>query len=224
MKWYEISLLQSATLDRLNQLLDDGKFVSGSSTAGILAVGKSNTQFDRNADPDLTKQVDTLVVNDINRCPALINMCLPANITVPRYARYGVGDKYPVHCDNPLMLSAGGPVRTDLSMTVFLNDPSEYDGGELTLIDGSRTQPIKLKAGMAVVYQSGTEHMVTEVTRGVRKVAVMWIQSRVKDHRQREMLDDVGMLVERLLEEKNMPHARHAERLYGNLMRMWADV
>ena len=114
---------------------------------------------------------------------------------------------------------------TDVSMTLFLNSPERYDGGELGIRTPFGDQEVKLPAGHAVVYPSASVHRVAEVTRGERMVALTWIQSFVRDAARRELLFDIDQAREHLLRnEPDAEHSKQVDRSYANLLRMWADV
>jgi PKHD-type hydroxylase len=132
---------------------------------------------------------------------------------------------YGDHVDDPIMGGTGPRFRSDLSMTLFLNAPERYEGGELVMRTAFGDQRIKLPAGDAVLYPSSSLHQVAEVTAGERLVALTWIQSYVRDAAQRELLFELNQARETLL--KDSPQAAHTalvDRSYANLVRMWADV
>jgi len=140
-------------------------------------------------------------------------------------ARYQPGMAYGDHIDEPLM-GAGGPrLRSDLSMTVFLNPPGQYEGGELVIHTGFGVQAVKLAAGDAVLYPSSSLHRVAEVTAGERLVALTWIQSDVRDAARREVLHELDKARQHLLAgDPESETARQVDRSYANLLRMWADL
>jgi PKHD-type hydroxylase len=132
---------------------------------------------------------------------------------------------YGEHVDDPIMGSTGPRFRSDVSMTIFLNPPETYDGGELAIRTPFGEQRVKLPAGDAVVYPSSSLHRVTEVSRGERLVALTWIQSYVRDPAQRELLYELNLAREHLL--KSAPDdaaTAYLDRSYANLVRMWSDL
>jgi len=150
---------------------------------------------------------------------------LPHRVADPIFARYEPGMSYGHHVDDPIMGSAGPRFRTDVSMTVFLNDPEAYDGGELSIRTSFGDKRIKLPAGDAVLYPSSSLHRVAPVTRGERLVALTWIQSYVRDPVQRELLYELNLARERLLkEEPEGEISGYVDRSYANLVRMWAEL
>lgn len=224
MRFYEVKIMEPDALKAVRLLLSDAKFKDGRSSAGpIDGPGKMNSQYDRAANEQTTKSLDALFFNSLQTNPRVATSLIPFKLTAPRFARYNVGDEYPSHNDNPLMTGPFGMVRTDISMTLFLSEPDSYAGGELQLWSGSAWQSFKLPAGHAVFYPTGFDHRVTPVVSGVREVAVCWIQSRVGSLAKRELLDDVGEMVETLAASGEKTLARRADNIYGNLLRMWAE-
>ncbi len=225
MRVYEILALSPDDLDAVRGMLKQAPFTDGKASAGALAQGKSNKQLDRvTCDPSLLQRLEACVFNALKTNQRL-RAVQPMKMTAPRFARYEVGDQYPLHVDNPLMAGPGGTViRTDMSMTIFLNNPEEYAGGELNLRVGNTSSNHKLPAGHAVIYPTGQPHCVFPVIGGVREVAVLWIQSRVADPVKRELLDEMGQLMEHLLANGHTLEAARADAIYGNLVRMWAET
>ncbi|MDH5181764.1 MAG: Fe2+-dependent dioxygenase, partial [Gammaproteobacteria bacterium] len=150
---------------------------------------------------------------------------LPTRIAVPFYARYGTGKQYGDHVDDPVMGPPGQRYRSDVSITVFLNEPDEYTGGELTIRTAFGDRQVKLPAGDAIMYPSASLHHVAEVTRGERLVAVTWLQSMIRDPAKRELLYEMNLVREKLLHEHaNMDETKKLDICYANLIRMWAEV
>ena len=150
---------------------------------------------------------------------------LPNRVADPIFARYHPGMTYGEHVDDPIMGSTGPRFRTDVSMTLFLNRPEDYDGGELVIRTSFGMRKVKLAAGDAVLYPSSSLHHVAEVTRGERLVALTWIQSYVRDPARRELLYELNQARETLLKEA--PEAEHTalvDRSYANLVRMWSEL
>jgi PKHD-type hydroxylase len=143
----------------------------------------------------------------------------------PLYIRYQAGMEYGDHLDDPIMGGGGVMYRSDVAVTVFLNAPGEYDGGELVIRGATGEQRIKLPAGDAVLYPAGTIHHVAPVTRGERLVAVTWVQSVVRDPAKRELLYGLNLAREKLL--ASAPGAEETAQVnaaYMNLIRMWSDL
>lgn len=162
-----------------------------------------------------------------NARPCFFSAALPKKIFTPRINRYaGASNHYGNHIDNAIRLLPNGQrVRTDLSCTVFLNPPEDYDGGELTVADTYGEQCVKLPAGHAVLYPGTSLHQVKPVTRGQRVACFFWIESMVRSDEQRRLLFDMDMALLRL----RQTHGESAEAValtgtYHNLLRMWAHT
>jgi PKHD-type hydroxylase len=143
----------------------------------------------------------------------------------PIVARYEPGMTYGDHVDDPIMGTSGPRFRTDVSMTIFLNPPEAYEGGELTIRTPFGDRQVKLPAGDAVIYPSSSLHKVAEVRSGERLVALTWIQSYVRDAARRELLYELNLAREGLLKEApGSETTGYVDRSYANLLRMWADL
>ena len=216
-----LSVSQLASID---QLLDDAPFVDGKLSAGSAAQRvKHNLELDRAAQP-LLERLNELVMGNLIRHPVFRNAVLPHRIATPFYARYRSGMAYGDHIDDPVM---GSPnhYRSDVSLTVFLNAPEQYEGGDLVIRTTFGEQHVKLPAGHAVIYPSTSLHRVAEVTAGERRVAVTWIQSMIRDPARRELLYELSQAREKLL--RKLPDASETAQVdhaYVNLVRMWAEV
>jgi PKHD-type hydroxylase len=149
---------------------------------------------------------------------------LPLHVATPFYARYTTGMAYGAHIDDPVM-GEGDRYRSDVSITVFLNPPEAYDGGELVIATSFGEREVKLPAGHAVLYPSSSRHRVAEVTRGERLVAVTWVQSLVRDPARRELLHELNRARERLLRHSpDAPETAQVDSAYVNLVRMWSEL
>ena len=198
-------------------------FVDGKKTAGKRAARVKKNEQIGDADLSAKKNLQAKVVKALKSSGRFQRFALPSKIATPLVSRYRPGMEYGLHVDNATM--ADGSIRTDLSVTVFLNDVEEYDGGELEIFSGYGPAKIKLPAGSAVVYPSATLHRVLPVTRGERLAAVTWVESQIRDPARREILYDIG--IARNMLEKEMPEAEEtdrANRAYTNLLRMWTGT
>lgn len=150
------------------------------------------------------------------------NFVFPQRVAVPSLARYGVGMKYGAHIDAAFLPVGPQPLRSDVSCTIFISDPADYQGGELTAHFGSELMPIKGAAGSAVFYPSTTLHQVVPVTRGERLVLITFIESQIPDQLQRDMLYALGEV--RALEGLKMDWRNRTQLEYviANLHRMWS--
>ncbi|NJK41030.1 MAG: Fe2+-dependent dioxygenase [Acaryochloridaceae cyanobacterium SU_2_1] len=215
-------VLTPEALTKITTTLASAEFVDGKTTAGWHAkLVKNNSQLDSHA--DCTESLQTEVKQ------ALLNHLLFKIAVQPRlihtllFSRYTSGMSYGDHVDNALM---GGSAyhRSDISFTLFLNAPSEYEGGALSFdyADGDRNY--KLKAGAAIIYPSSTLHRVETVTQGTRLVAVGWVQSLVRDPHKREILFDLDTVRRSLFTQSGKTlEFDLISKSHANLMRRWSD-
>lgn len=208
---------------QLRLLASQSNFVDGKETAGFRAkMVKNNEQVAKDATNK--RQLQEIVVGALNRSKDFRRGAIPFRIRPPLISRYRPGMTYGPHIDDALMGSGASRDRTDVSCTVFINDASEYDGGELVIHSPYGVQEVKLPARYAVIYPSGTLHEVAEVTKGERLVAVTWIQSYVRDERHRQFLSDAIQVRDKLHAiDPKLPETDTAFRLYTNLLRMWTE-
>jgi len=205
-------------------MLTGAPFVDGKLSAGQVAKRvKHNQEVDRRARE--LEQLNNLVMGKLVQHPVYRSGALPLRVAAPYYARYTPGMRYGDHVDDPVMGADGTLYRSDVSITVFISDPAEYDGGELVINTPFGEQQVKLPAGDAVMYPSSSLHRVAEVARGERLVAVTWLQSLVRDPARRELLHELNSVRERML--ANTPETEDAKlinKTYVNLVRMWGDL
>lgn len=218
------NVLDKKQLRDIRAIIDRADFVDGRTTAqGRAQRVKQNEQIDKK-DSDGTRGLDGIVIGALRKNPEFQQVAVPQIIRNPLISRYKPGMQYGLHVDNALM-GAGSKVRSDISCTVFLNDPEDYEGGELTIHTHWGEQEIKLRAGEAVVYPSSTLHRVNSVTSGERIAAVTWIQSHVRSPEQREVLYDLKQIVKKLAKSSpEDPETDLAFKTYSNLLRMWSDT
>lgn len=218
------SILDRNQLDTVRQLLANANFVDGKLSAGAAAQRvKHNQELDKHAQQ--MEILNNIVMGNLVEHPTYRAGALPLHVASPFYARYTPGMSYGDHLDDPVMGTDGVLYRSDVAITVFLNDPEKYDGGELVIRTSFGSNEIKLPAGDAVMYPSSSLHHVNEVTRGERLVAVTWVQSLVRDPAQRELLYQLNAAREKLL--KTTPDAEETAQVntaYMNLIRMWGDI
>lgn len=220
-------LLSGDEIATLRQLLDRTGWASGSLTAGTqAAVVKNNEQVPEGA--PLLPELRQRVLAALNRQPLFFSAALPAKILPPFFNRYsGASNRYGQHIDNAMraMPDGSGYVRADLSATLFLSEPDEYEGGELVIEDTFGRHSVKLPAGSLVLYPSSSVHEVTPVTRGARIACFMFIQSMVRDAEQRRLLFDLDMellaLRQQLGETASMVKLTG---IYHNLLRRWGNA
>lgn len=211
------NVLSAEELTQLQQRLAKAEFVDGKTTAGWYAKQvKHNQQLKRGATPDLEATVKAA----LSRHPLFQIAVRPKQIHNLRFSRYGVGMSYGTHADNAMM----GSYRSDISFTLFLNDPEAYTGGELVIEAADDEKAYKLKAGSAIVYPSSTLHRVDTVTQGQRLVVVGWVQSLVRDPAQRELLFDIDTVRRSLFAQQGKTTEFDLlSKSVSNLLRCWAE-
>jgi PKHD-type hydroxylase len=218
------SLINEAQIQKIQEVLDRSQFVDGRQTAGKAAARVKNN-MESAPSPDGQQLLNRILMASLGNNQQFKSFALPNRMADFIFSRYENGMTYGDHVDDPIMGGAGGRFRTDVSMTVFLNNPQDYEGGELTVRTPYGDKQVKLSAGDAVVYPSASVHQVAPVTKGRRDVALTWIQSFVRDAAQRELLYELDQAREGLLDEDSTSErAKQVDRCYANLLRMWADV
>jgi PKHD-type hydroxylase len=213
----------SAVLTRLDGAAwDDGRTTAGAQSAQT----KRNQQIP--LDSPVLPDLQTLVLQRLMSNPTWVSAALPLHVLPPMFNRYAEAETFGVHVDNAIRVNpqTGQRIRTDLSCTLFLNDPEDYDGGELVIEDNYGTQSIKLPAGHCVLYPSTSLHQVTPVTRGARTASFFWVQSMIRDGGQREILFDLDQSIQDLSATAglNDPTAVRLTGIYHNLIRQWAET
>lgn len=218
------AVLDAQQLESIRAILAESRFVDGRLSAGLTARKVKNNE-EVPQDSAAIQKLNQLVMNQLYNHPVFQAAVMPLKLATPFYARYRGGKFYGHHVDDPIMGPPGGHYRTDVSMTVFLNQPDDYEGGELVIQTPFGEQKTKLAAGSAITYPSGSLHRVAEVTGGERLVAVSWCQSMVRSAEQREILYNLSQTRDALMRQS--PEDENTLRLdhtYINLFRMWADV
>jgi PKHD-type hydroxylase len=199
----------------------DGRLTAGYQSAQV----KANLQLPQ-SDP-VAREAGGLIVTALERNATFVSASLPHHVYPPLFNRYTCGMGFGEHIDNAVRQIPGTPhrLRTDLSATLFLSAPEEYDGGELVIDDLYGTHSVKLAAGDMVVYPASSLHRVQPVTRGAREAAFFWIQSMVRDDGARALLYELDVSIRELTADG--ADARQLLRLtgcYHNLIRRWADL
>ena len=218
-------VLGPAEIEAIRGLVGRSRFADGTVSAhGAARHVKANQQLECSRG-DHQRLVE-IVFGALHRHRDFSRTALPLEISVPMLNRYGVGMCYGAHYDMPFMPTPDGPrIRGDLSATLFLSDPADYDGGELCFARVGAEERIKLKAGDLFLYPASTLHSVAPVTRGERLAVVFWIQSMIREHDKREMVVALDGLVARVSDR--MPGSTEVRDLagfVGNLTRMWAEL
>ncbi len=216
-------VLDGGELAQVRSILSGAGFVDGAHSAGPRAASvKKNSELPLNAAE--TDSLNRIVMNNLVAHPVYRQAALPLRVAAPFYARYAPGMRYGLHIDDPVM-GAGARYRSDISITIFLNNPDEYDGGELRIETEFGDRRVKLAAGAAVLYPSSSLHEVCPVQRGERLVAVTWVQSMVRSAERRRLLYELSRARERLFaEQPDAPATREVDHVYVNLVRMWSEV
>jgi PKHD-type hydroxylase len=221
------SVFSKTEVEKINQHLSQGEWVDGHTTAGEQARSvKQNQQL---ADESqLSIKLGDIVLDALARHPLFLSAALPLKIFPPMFNRYQGGETYGIHVDNAVRFVPGSAtrVRSDLSATLFLSEPEEYEGGELEIQEQFGTQNIKLAAGDMILYPSSSLHQVKAVTSGSRVCAVLWMQSMVRDNQQRAMLFDLDQSIQSLTAENGHQddNVMKLTGIYQNLIRQWADT
>ncbi|WKB51142.1 Fe2+-dependent dioxygenase [Eleftheria terrae] len=226
-----LNLPEVLTRDEVRQLRevlaqapwDDGRVTAGSQSAQV----KNNRQLPQ--DHPVTRQLQGQVLQGLKRSKLFFTAALPRHVFPPLFNRYaGEANAFGNHIDNAVRFlhdGSGERMRTDVSCTLFLSDPEDYDGGELIIEDTFGTQSVKLPAGDMVIYPSSSVHRVEPVTRGARLASFFWVQSMVRSDEQRRLLFDLDMSLLKLREEHgDTPAVVRLTGTYHNLLRMWSDV
>jgi len=216
-------LLTGEEVASLRVIAARGRFADGRSTAGDLVRGvKHNRQIDDAGDDQ--PAIDRIVLGALGRSPVFQYAVLPRAVRRPFINAYRDGETYGLHVDNPIM-SGRTPLRTDVSVTVFLSEPASYDGGELIVELPGGTATIKAEPGDAVAYSGRRLHRVAPVTRGERLAAITWAQSLVADEAQRETLYDLHVAMSGVAAKlPGSPEADLLFKTYANLVRTWSAM
>lgn len=218
-------LLSREQVQHARQRLLAADWVSGLATAGHQGARVKNNRQIAEGSP-LALELGDMVLIALEKHPLFISAALPARVYPPMFNRYEGGEAFGTHVDNALRLVPGSAdrLRTDISATLFLADPQDYDGGELLIEDTYGAHAVKLPAGHLVLYPSTSLHRVEPVTRGARLACFFWVQSMVRDAAQRALLLDMDTAIQRLAQTDADEAARvQLTGCYHNLLRMWAQ-
>jgi PKHD-type hydroxylase len=206
--------------------LDAAPWQDGLATAGTLARSvKRNLQLEDGS--PLSTELGNEVLRRLQANSLFVSAALPRRIYPPKFNRYADGGTYGAHVDSALMQvpGTGLTVRSDLSATLFLCDPDEYEGGELQIDGPFGVQSVRLPAGDMILYPSSSLHRVTPVTRGARIASFFWIESLVRDDAARALLFDLDRAIQGLTPalRPDDPHLLSLTGVYHNLLRRWAS-
>ena len=220
-------ILSKAEVADFRAIMDTSEWEDGRSTAGAQsALVKNNEQLPPNS--EVARRLGERVLTAISASPLFISAAVPLQIFPPLFNRYGAGNHFGIHVDNAVRGDhlTGLRIRTDLSVTLFLSEPEDYDGGELVVEDQYGAHEIKLPAGHLVLYPASSLHMVTPITRGVRVASFFWLQSMIRDAHARSLVFDMDSAIQSLVERlgRDDPETVKLTGIYHNLIRYWADV
>jgi PKHD-type hydroxylase len=211
------------------RIMDASAWEDGRSTAGAQsAMVKRNEQLP--PDSEVARQLGNRIISALTANPRFLSAAVPRHIFPPLFNRYAASDghHFGVHVDNAVRGDrlTGLRIRTDLSVTLFLAEPDDYDGGELVIEDFYGSHEVKLPAGDLVLYPASSLHLVTPVTRGMRVASFFWLQSMIRDAHARSMIFDLDTSIQALAERlgRDDPEAVRLTGIYHNLIRYWAEV
>jgi PKHD-type hydroxylase len=220
------NILTNEEVTQARKLLDAADWVDGRVTAGPQAAKvKDNAQVPQ--DHPIARQLGEMILAALSRNPSFTVAAHPLRVLPPMFSRYSGGQQYGTHVDNAIrqVPGSGHLLRADLSATLFLSAPEEYDGGELCIEDAFGFRGIKLPPGHLVLYPATSKHRVAPVTRGTRFVSFFWIQSMIRDEARRALLYDLNMSTQLLKRD----HPEHPSivtltAVINNLLRQWAEM
>lgn len=220
-------LLDAPGIAAIRALIDPTTWVDGNVTSGHQsALAKRNLQLPEDAPAAIS--AGQVILDALGRSSLFIAAALPLKIFPPLFNSYEGGQAFGVHVDNAVRIQAGTgvQVRSDLSVTVFLEAPDAYEGGELTIETNFGVQQVKLPAGHAVLYPSSSLHRVEPVTQGRRVASFFWVQSMIRDDGARQMLFDLDRSVQGVAAALGHDHGEviRLTGVYHNLLRRWADA
>ncbi|HTU10205.1 MAG TPA: Fe2+-dependent dioxygenase [Allosphingosinicella sp.] len=220
-------VLDKEGVARIRSIIDAGAWEDGNATSGHQsALAKRNEQLPE--DGQAAKEAGRLILEALGRSALFIAAALPLKIFPPLFNRYQGGETFGIHIDNAIRIHRGSEfrVRTDLSATLFLEDPDAYEGGELVVEDNLGANAVKLPAGHLLLYPASSLHRVEPVTSGARVASFFWIQSMIRDDGARTILFDLDRSVQAVAADRG--HDDHEvirlTGVYHNLLRRWADA
>lgn len=220
------NVLSAEQVAEARREMDAADWADGRVTAGHQS-GRVKLNEQLAEDSPLARRLGEFIVAALERNPLFVSAALPAKIFPPLFNRYGMGHSFGIHVDNAVRQIRGTShrVRTDLSATLFLSAPTEYDGGELVVEDTYGPHSIKLPAGHMVLYPASSLHKVQPITRGARVASFFWIQSMVRDDGERALLFDMDLAIQRLNRDSpDHPSVVQLTGVYHNLLRRWAEL
>lgn len=220
------ALLSKEQVASVRQRLAAAPWVDGRVTAGEQS-GRVKENLQLPQDSREGRELGDLILDALSVSPLFVSAALPLKVYPPLFNRYEGGGHFGSHVDNAIRHIPGTPhrIRTDLSATLFLAEPDEYDGGELVVEDSYGTHRVKLDAGDMVLYPASSLHHVTPVSRGARIASFFWIQSMVRDDGKRRILYELDQSIQKLgTDHPDHPTVVELTSIYHNLLRRWADA
>jgi len=220
-------VLGKTEVSAFREIMAKADWEDGRGTAGAQSVlVKNNTQLPQAG--AAARRLGEGVLQALAQSPAFVSAALPKSIFPPLFNRYGIGQGFGLHVDNAIRATPASDIRirTDLSVTLFLSEPEEYDGGELVIEDRVGQQEVKLPAGDLVLYPSTSLHLVREVTRGERVASFFWLQSMIRDNVARALLFDLDRTIQSLTQRLGGGDSAcvRLTAIYHNLIRTWAEI
>ncbi|MFN0219434.1 MAG: Fe2+-dependent dioxygenase [Hyphomicrobium sp.] len=220
------ALLAKDQVVACRKAFDDIEWVDGRTTAGPQAASvKQNLQL---PDTPQTRKLADMVLDALGRSPMFIAAAVPLRVLPPMFNKYGAGQFFGAHIDGAIrsVPGVGSRIRTDLSATVFLAEPEDYEGGDLVVEDHYGAQSVKLPAGDMVLYPATSVHRVTPVTRGHRVASFFWVQSMIRNDVARRTLFDLDQSIQALTVDRGHedPTVVKLTGVYHNLLRQWAET
>lgn len=220
------NLLNAEEVAQMRAKLDAADWVDGKVTAGYQAQRVKENEQLAEASP-LALELGDVVLKGLARSPVFMSAALPLRVFPPMFNRYRGGGKFGTHVDTAIrsVVPSGQRIRTDVSATLFLTPPEDYDGGELIVEDTYGTHSVKLPAGDIVLYPATSLHRVEPVTRGARVSSFFWVQSMIRSDGDRTMLFELDQTIQRLaVELPGSPLGVGLTGIYHNLLRRWAEM
>ena len=222
-------VLSKADVADFRRIMDAASWEDGRSTAGAQsAMVKRNEQLP--PDSEVARKLGQRVITALTKNPRFLSAAIPLHIFPPLFNRYAASDNhhFGIHVDNAVRGDrlTGLRIRTDLSVTLFLSEPDEYDGGELVVEDTYGSHEVKLPAGDLVLYPASSLHLVTPVTRGARVASFFWLQSMIRDAHTRSLIYDLDNSIQALVERlgRDDPETVRLTGIYHNLIRLWSEM
>jgi PKHD-type hydroxylase len=219
------SVLSADQVAHFRERLGQSEWVDGKATAGEQsALAKRNLQIAQEA--PVARELGDIILTELGRNPEFIAAALPLRVYPPLFNRYDAGMAFDTHVDNAIRFAGPVRYRTDVSATLFLSDPDEYEGGELIIEDSFGEHAVKLAAGDMVLYPASSLHRVAAITAGSRWASFFWTQSMVKSAEQRALLFGLDQAIQALSVRigQGEPEVVSLAGTYNNLLRTWADV